>query len=175
MIVKKLFVFVLVIAFVFAMGACSKKKTTEVETNPEPVVETAPPPPPPVEEVEEAPVEETEPMKMPVLNDVFFAFDKSNLTDESKRILADDASQLKEADQVTITIEGHCDERGTVAYNLALGERRANAAKDYLVSLGVNGSRIKTISYGEERPFDPGHNEAAWAKNRRAHFVIDQQ
>ncbi|MEJ2722284.1 MAG: peptidoglycan-associated lipoprotein Pal [bacterium] len=175
MVFKKLFVFVLVIAFVFAMGACSKKETTPVETNPDPAVETEPPPPPPVEEVEEPPVEETKPMKMPVLNDVFFAFDKSNLTDESKRILAEDATQLKDSDPVTITIEGHCDERGTVAYNLALGERRANAARDYLVSLGVPADRIKTISYGEERPFDPGHNEAAWAKNRRAHFVIDQQ
>ncbi len=172
MILKKLFVCALVLAFVFAMGACSKKPAAEVQTSPEPVVETAPPP---VEEVEEVPVEEPEPVKMPVLNDVFFDFDKSALTAESKRILSDNATQIKGADQVTITIEGHCDERGTVAYNLALGERRANAAKDYLVSLGVNAGRVKTISYGKERPFDPGHTEAAWAKNRRAHFIIDQQ
>jgi peptidoglycan-associated lipoprotein len=75
---------------------------------------------------------------------------------------------------VNITIEGHCDERGTKAYNLALGEKRANAAKEYLVALGVSGSRIATVSYGKERPFDPGHDEAAWAKNRRAHFVVNR-
>ena len=173
MLCKKLLVFALVIAFVFAMGACSKKDA-EVVTDPEPV-EEAPPPPPPVELVEEEPVEEVPVVKMPVLNDVFFDYDKAALSDESKRILADNATQLRESDEVTITIEGHCDERGTVAYNLALGERRANAAKDYLVSLGVGASQVKTISYGKERPFDPGHTEAAWAKNRRAHFLIDQQ
>ena len=71
-----------------------------------------------------------------------------------------------------IQIEGHCDERGTVEYNLALGERRANSAKRYLTSLGIPENRISTISYGKERPLDPGHNEEAWTKNRRAHFVI---
>ena len=73
---------------------------------------------------------------------------------------------------MAVTIEGHCDERGTNAYNLALGEKRANAAKDYLVSLGVDGGRITTISYGEEKPFDAGHDETAWTKNRRGHFVV---
>jgi peptidoglycan-associated lipoprotein len=173
MLFKKLFVCALVIAFVFAMGACSKKQVAEVQTDPEPVVETEPPPP--VVEVEEEPVEEVPVVKMPVLNDVFFEFDKATLTDNSKKVLADNAGQLKGADMVTVTIEGHCDERGTVAYNLALGERRANAARDYLASLGVGAGKVKTISYGKERPFDPGHTEAAWAKNRRAHFVIDQQ
>jgi len=174
MLVKKLFVCALVVMFVFAMGACSKKPA-EIETDPEPVTEAPPPPPPPVEEVEEEPVEVEPVVKMPVLNDVFFEYDKAALSGESKKILADNASQLKDASEVTITIEGHCDERGTVAYNLALGERRANAAKNYLVSLGVSTGQVKTISYGKERPFDPGHTEAAWAKNRRAHFVIDQQ
>lgn len=174
MLFKKLLVFALVVVFAFAMGACSKKDA-EVVTDPEPVEEAPPPPPPAVEEVEEEPVEEVPVVKMPVLNDVFFDYDKATLSDESKRILADNATQLKEATEVTITIEGHCDERGTVAYNLALGERRANAAKDYLVSLGVTAGQVKTISYGKERPFDAGHTEAAWAKNRRAHFLIDQQ
>ena len=73
-----------------------------------------------------------------------------------------------------VTIEGHCDERGTSAYNLALGEKRANAAKEYLVALGVNAARVSTVSYGKERPFDDGHDESAWAKNRRAHFVAGQ-
>jgi peptidoglycan-associated lipoprotein len=79
---------------------------------------------------------------------------------------------MKRVTDKMITIEGHCDERGTKAYNLALGEKRANAAKDYLVAMGVNASRISTVSYGKERPFDSGHSEAAWAKNRRAHFVV---
>ena len=69
-------------------------------------------------------------------------------------------------------IEGHCDERGTEQYNLALGDRRANAAKEFIVALGVDAGRIRTVSYGEERPFDPGHDETAWGKNRRAHLVI---
>jgi len=172
---KQLLVFVLIGIFILAMGACSKKQTTDLETSPETEMETTPPPPePPVEEVEEAPVEEVEPVKMPVLNDVFFDFDKANLTAEAKSILSSNASQLKDAGAMTITIEGHCDERGTRTYNLALGEKRANAAKDFLVSLGVPAAKITTVSYGKDRPFDTGHTEAAWAKNRRAHFVVNQ-
>ena len=79
---------------------------------------------------------------------------------------------MKKNPQYSLLIEGHCDERGTEQYNLALGDRRANAAKEYIVALGIDGNRIRTVSYGEERPFDPGHDEAAWAKNRRAHLVI---
>jgi peptidoglycan-associated lipoprotein len=79
---------------------------------------------------------------------------------------------LKKYSNVKIQIEGHCDERGTVEYNLALGERRANSTKKYLTSLGISPDRISTISYGKERPADPGHNEEAWAKNRRAHTII---
>jgi peptidoglycan-associated lipoprotein len=172
---NQLFVFVLIGLFVLAMGACSKKQTTEVETSPETEVEEAAPEvEPEVEEVEEAPVEEVEPVKMPVLNDVFFDFDKAALTPDAKSILSNNATQLKDAAEFAITIEGHCDERGTRAYNLALGEKRANAAKDFLVSLGVPAGAITTVSYGKDRPFDTGHTEAAWAKNRRAHFVINQ-
>lgn len=112
-------------------------------------------------------------VKLPVLNDVFFAFDKAVLTAEAKGILTKNAKQLRET-EVAISIEGHCDERGTNAYNMALGEKRANVTRDYLVSLGVSSNRITTISYGEERPFDTGHDEDAWAKNRRSHFVINQ-
>ena len=82
------------------------------------------------------------------------------------------AEVLKRYATWVVTIEGHCDERGTAEYNLALGERRAVAARSYLVSLGIGADRLKTVSYGKEFPFDPGHDEAAWAKNRRAHFVI---
>jgi peptidoglycan-associated lipoprotein len=169
MIHKKLFVLFLTGLLVVALGACSKKQTTKVETEPvETVTETAPP----VEEVQQEAVEETPVTKIPVLNDVYYDFDKSTLSAEAKQTLAENARQLNDAGAMAVTIEGHCDERGTNAYNLALGEKRANAAKDYLVSLGVDAGRITTISYGEEKPFDAGHEEAAWAKNRRAHFVV---
>lgn len=106
------------------------------------------------------------------LKDIFFDTDKSDLTSEARDTLAADAAWLKAHPSVTITIEGHADERNTEEYNLALGWRRANATRDYLVSLGVAAARIATISYGEERPFATGHTESAWAQNRRAHFVI---
>ncbi len=107
--------------------------------------------------------------------DVHFAYDSFTLSEEAKAILERKAIWLKENPQAVIQIEGHCDERGTTAYNLALGERRANAVKQYLVALGIEASRLTTISYGEEFPLDPGHNEAAWARNRRAHFIITKQ
>lgn len=170
MIYKKLFVLFLVGLLVVAVGACSKKQTTKVETEPatETVTETAPP----VEEVQQEAVTETPVTKIPVLNDVYYDFDKTTLSAEAKQTLGENARQLKDAGSMAVTIEGHCDERGTNAYNLALGEKRANAAKDYLVSLGVDAGRITTISYGEEKPFDAGHDESAWSKNRRAHFVV---
>jgi peptidoglycan-associated lipoprotein len=104
--------------------------------------------------------------------DVLFAFDSAALSSEAKAILEQKGSWLSENSQVMAQIEGHCDERGTTAYNLALGDRRAFTAKQYLTTLGVAASRLTTISYGEERPLDPGHTEAAWTRNRRAHFVI---
>ncbi len=107
-----------------------------------------------------------------LLKDIHFDFDKYNIGSGDAVILKENAALLKKYPKVMIQIEGHCDERGTTEYNLALGERRANSAKNYLVSLGISASRISTISYGKERPLDPGHNEEAWAKNRRAHFVI---
>jgi peptidoglycan-associated lipoprotein len=108
------------------------------------------------------------------LSDVYFDFDSYNLTSEAKGTLESNAHEMKRVTEGNVTIEGHCDERGTRAYNLALGEKRANAAKDYLVALGVSASRINTVSYGKERPFDDGHDESAWAKNRRGHFVSGQ-
>jgi peptidoglycan-associated lipoprotein len=107
-----------------------------------------------------------------MLQDIHFDFDEYNVRLEDVEILKDNAALLMKYPSVKIQIEGHCDERGTVEYNLALGERRANSTKKYLVSLGISPDRIATISYGEERPLDPGHNEEAWAKNRRAHTII---
>jgi peptidoglycan-associated lipoprotein len=109
------------------------------------------------------------------LKDVFFDFDKANIRDDQKAALSDNVTWLKANARAKITIEGHCDERGTVEYNLALGERRAKAGKDYLVAAGVGGDRIATISYGKERPFVLGHDESAWKWNRRGHFVITGQ
>jgi peptidoglycan-associated lipoprotein len=107
----------------------------------------------------------------PVLGDIFYDFDSSALSTEAQDQLRQNATWLKNNAAPSVTIEGHCDERGTDEYNIALGERRANSAKEYLATLGVGSSRLSTVSYGEERPFDPAHNEEAWSKNRRAHFV----
>lgn len=103
---------------------------------------------------------------------VYYGYDSYNLTDEARSALKNNADWMKANSSARIQIEGHCDERGTVEYNMALGDRRANAAKSYLVRLGVSASRIETLSYGKERPADLGHNESAWAKNRRAVFVL---
>jgi len=105
------------------------------------------------------------------MEDIYFEFDSAVLTDDVQGILRKKAAWLLD-NQSEVLIEGHCDERGTPEYNLALGDRRATSAKSYLVSLGVEANRLAIISYGEEKPLDPGHNEEAWAKNRRAHFVI---
>jgi peptidoglycan-associated lipoprotein len=104
--------------------------------------------------------------------DIYFDFDSSALLPAAQETLSQKADYLLANSGASVTIEGNCDERGTDAYNLALGERRADSAKAFLVNLGVNAAQISTISYGEERPVDPGHNEAAWAKNRRDHFVL---
>jgi peptidoglycan-associated lipoprotein len=106
------------------------------------------------------------------LKDVFFEYDRVTLTEEAKRDLDGNVTWLRANVQVRITVEGHCDERGTNEYNLALGDRRAKAVRDYLVAAGIDVRRIVTISYGEERPFNPGHDETAWRENRRAHFVV---
>jgi peptidoglycan-associated lipoprotein len=105
----------------------------------------------------------------------YFDFDKYDLRTDARTILDRKASFLNQNNSIRAQIEGHCDERGTNEYKLALGERRANAAKQYLTTAGISAGRLSTISYGEERPLDPGHSEAAWARNRRAHFVITGQ
>ena len=106
------------------------------------------------------------------LQPVFFAFDSTEVSAEGRAALDANAVLLRKYATWVVTVEGHCDDRGTAEYNLALGERRALAAKNYLVSLGVEGKRLNTVSYGKEFPFDPGKTEEAYAKNRRAHFVI---
>jgi peptidoglycan-associated lipoprotein len=106
------------------------------------------------------------------LADVYFEYDQARLADAARAILEKHALWLQNHRSAKVAIEGHCDERGTTDYNLALGEQRARATRDYLVSLGVAGDRLTTVSYGKERPLDPASNEASWAKNRRAHFVV---
>ena len=155
------------LALVVAVGCASRKQvsTTVPESTPPPTEETAPPPreetapPPPVEETRSA------------LQDAYFDLDDASLRDDAKNALENNAKYMEKNSGVAVVVEGHCDERGSVEYNVALGEKRARAAKDFLVSYGVSASRITTISYGKERPFDQGHTEEAWAKNRRAHFV----
>jgi peptidoglycan-associated lipoprotein len=106
------------------------------------------------------------------LADVRFEYDSAALTDEARATLEKHALWLQGRRDVRVTVEGHCDERGTVDYNLALGEQRARAVRDYLVSLGIAAERLRVVSFGKERPLDLGHDEAAWAKNRRAHFAL---
>jgi peptidoglycan-associated lipoprotein len=108
------------------------------------------------------------------LDDIHFELDSAALSDQARASLEKHALWLQAHRDVKVTIEGHCDERGTVDYNLALGEQRARAARDYLVSLGVAADRLRAVSLGKERPLDPGHDEAAWAKNRRDHFAVSR-
>jgi peptidoglycan-associated lipoprotein len=106
------------------------------------------------------------------LKPVYFQYDSDQLDDTARSAISGNADVLKQYARWVITVEGHCDERGTAEYNLALGDRRALAVKTYLLSLGVGGDRVRTVSYGKEFPFDPGHDEAAYAKNRRAQFMV---
>ena len=115
---------------------------------------------------------EAETKTVPQLDDIHFDFDKSDIRADSREILQKNADWLQNNPDIKIQIEGHCDERGTAEYNLALGERRAMSTKKYLISLGISADRIYTISYGEELPIDPNHSEDAWSKNRRAHFLV---
>jgi len=107
-----------------------------------------------------------------VFEDIHFEFDRYDLSSAAMGILADHARILKENPRIRLKIEGHCDERGTIEYNLALGDKRANIVKNYMVNYGIDQSRLSTISYGKERPLDQRSNEEAWAKNRRAAFLI---
>jgi peptidoglycan-associated lipoprotein len=139
---------------------------------PEPVAEPTLVPPEPVRDDGIASASLDDINRNSPLKPLFFEYDSSEVTTEGRAVLDANAALLKKYPTWAITIEGHCDERGTAEYNLALGERRAVAARAYLVSLGLGADRLRTVSYGKEFPFDPGHDESAYAKNRRAHFVI---
>jgi peptidoglycan-associated lipoprotein len=162
-------ILLLVIA-VMILPACAKKQVTPVEKP----VEPAAPTPPPIEqpkEVEQTPVIQEKPVEI-VVGDVFFDFDKYSIKGEYKDVLVKNAELLMSNTSSKILVEGYCDERGTNEYNMALGEKRAKAVVDFYTTYGVEPGRISMISYGEEKPFDAAHNEAAWAKNRRAHMVL---
>jgi len=179
-------------AWIAAMLLCSAAACH----HPQPPVVRPMPPPPPAPPTETRPPEPPAPVREPVmpgepipsdtvasrslddlnrdspLRPVFFEYDSADLNDAGRTVLQTDAAVLKKYSTWVVTIEGHCDERGTKEYNLALGERRAVSARTYLISLGLDANRLRTVSYGSEFPFDPGHDESAWGKNRRAHFVI---
>jgi peptidoglycan-associated lipoprotein len=163
-------------------GGCKKKPpTTTAEARP-PVEAPGPPetrvPPPPSTaprepvETEVLTQEISELNKKGYLQDSYFDYDQSDLRDDARTALSANAEWLKRYPSIQVLVEGHCDERGTSAYNLALGDRRANAARDYLESLGVSAARVRTVSYGKERPFCNESTEDCWQQNRRAHFVI---
>ena len=141
-------------------------------TPPEPTQPVIQPDPPVVSSDPLANIDTDEINRRAVLGPVFFAYDSDTIDDAGKKVLNANADLLKKYPTWAVTIEGHSDERGTAEYNLALGERRALAAKTYLLSLGIAADRLRTVSYGKEFPFDPGHDEAAWINNRRGHFVV---
>jgi peptidoglycan-associated lipoprotein len=165
----------------FAAGCKKKPPTTTAEARP-PIEEPASPetrvPPPPGTagrepvETEVLTQEISELNKKGYLQDAYFDYDASDLRDDARTNLSANAEWLKRYPSIQVLVEGHCDERGTSAYNLALGDRRANGARDYLESLGVASSRVRTVSYGKERPFCTDATEDCYQQNRRAHFVI---
>jgi peptidoglycan-associated lipoprotein len=175
------------IAMVFAV-ACGKPKPPVAKPMPpppasDPGANRPAEPPQPVPEPLGVPPEPTmeDPLKVSDIDKinqnspfqpVFFALDSTEIDQAGQQVLNSNAAIMKKYPEWVITIEGHADERGTAEYNLALGTRRAAAARDYLISLGIPGDRLRTVSYGKEFPFDPSHTESAWSKNRRAHFVL---
>ncbi len=156
------------LTLIVGLSACSKKDVKEDE----PVFSSTGGDGLPAESAGTAGAGEAGGASSSELETVLFAFDSFKLGNEAKTILKKSAKWMKDGASSSVQIEGHCDERGTTEYNLALGERRANAAKEYLVRLGVDASRLSVISYGKERPQDPGHDESAWGRNRRASFVV---
>ncbi|HOK08352.1 MAG TPA: peptidoglycan-associated lipoprotein Pal [Candidatus Hydrogenedens sp.] len=158
---------ILAVTLVFAMG-CKHKKTPPIDTG----IETPTAEKPSGEGQPELDLESLlfTPGSKYGLETVYFDFDSSALRPDAIATLQKNAEKIKQVPNVIIQLAGHCDERGTQEYNLALGERRALAVRDYLIKLGIPASRLVTISYGEEYPADPGHDESAWAKNRRVEF-----
>jgi peptidoglycan-associated lipoprotein len=165
------------LAFMF-LAAC-KAKVKEVPPPPQaqeqPKVEkvTPPPPPPPPTEEELFKAKTLEQLnREQPLKTIYFDYDKYFIRDDAKPTLSANAAWLNKFKSARVLIEGHCDERGTEDYNLALGEKRAKSAYDYLLSLGISADRLQTISYGKSQPIDPGHSEISWQRNRRAQFTI---
>jgi peptidoglycan-associated lipoprotein len=182
---QKLIVIAIILAAVTA--DCSRNKKPIATPQPTPTLPAVPdaPPPAPPQRVEDAPIAQPrlgeddladrsidDLNRNSPLKPIFFLVDSADLDDSGRSIATANAEVLKKNPSWAVTIEGHCDERGTAEYNLALGERRASAVKAYLASLGVSSDRMKTVSYGKEFPFDMGHTEDAWSKNRRGHLVI---
>jgi peptidoglycan-associated lipoprotein len=176
---------VLVGLFLALLPGCARKKPTTAPQAPvEEVAATAPAPAPEPSMVPEPAPEPADPLdgdlasvneyarSQGLLGDVYYAYDSFDLTDEARQRLAANAQFFNRYTAFEAIIEGHCDDRGTPEYNLALGERRANNARSYLTSLGVDGSRLRTITYGEERPVCTENEEACWSQNRRAHFLV---
>lgn len=163
---------IITLALMLTFIGCPKPKDDLVTPPPPVIVEdttpTPPPPPPP-------PPPPAPKLKVEQLQTVYFDLDKFALRSDAKMALDANYALLKEFPDAILKIEGHCDERGTVEYNLSLGEKRAKAVMDYLTGLGINANRLTVISYGKERPVDTGHNEAAWSKNRRCEFRIVSQ
>jgi peptidoglycan-associated lipoprotein len=147
-------------------------ETTRPPAPPTPVAEPRPVPPEPVADDPISSRDIGDINKNSPFQPVFFKLDSSDVDGPAQQALNANAEILKKYPTWVITIEGHADERGTAEYNLALGERRAISARTYLVSLGISADRLRTVSYGKEFPFDPGHDESAWEKNRRAQFVL---
>ena len=168
---------------VFALGLAAATVTAAAEAPPAARPATPPPPPPPPPPPVPAPAALTEEeifnrKSLDQLNaekplgDVFFELDKSDLNAEGRSALQRDADWMKKWTRTVVTVEGHADSRGSSEYNLALGDRRANAAKEYLVSLGIPGGRLTVVSKGKEQPFCSEESESCWQQNRRGHFVI---
>ncbi len=166
-------ILLLAVASLFIFAGCGKKATVEIDDNPveAEVVEQVPVVP---EVVEEEVVTPDYASMAPIelgIDDVFFEYDSYTLSEEAMAILEASSGIFKNFGDFLFVIEGHCDERGTVEYNLALGEKRSIAVRDYLTTLGVDSSKLRITSYGEERPFANGSDESAWSLNRRVHFA----
>lgn len=152
---------------VVAKNSEGKTATASVRVT---VTQPPPPPPPPAA----APAPSISDLFNQNVKDAFFDFDKSSIRDDAKDALNGDAEFLKAHPSVSIIVEGHCDDRGSAEYNMGLGDRRANAVRDYLIQQGVDGSHVRTVSYGKEKPFCTDDNEQCWQQNRRGHLVMAQ-
>lgn len=178
---RKLIILVSILGLLVSFSACKKKVAVAPSPAPAPVEEKPKAEPEKVPTIKEPELTEEEIFRMKSLEElnresplqrIHFDFDKYFIREDAKPVLERNAEWLKKFPSVKILIEGHCDERGTEEYNMALGERRAKSTMNYLISLGISPERIKIISYGKSRPLDPRHNEEAWALNRRADFII---